>query len=399
MSAAVTAVLLLGNRLQAASPEPPAPTRTETGTTATFAAGGEDPIPRLSRLLERVRGLKFKRPVPSQHLPADAALVRIVGLVDQDTPPERLRSEERLLRALKLVPIDYDLRAGLFALLSEQVAGFYDPYRKQFVIVDFPAGHPMSSVATAAIEPILVHELDHALNDQHFDILAMLRVKQLADYGDELLARHALAEGDAMLAMVLAQAAAGGVTLTPENLPIEAVLKSVEAGVEGSPQMKLAPEIVRASVLEPYRLGLTLTASAWKQGGWAAVDALWKNPPDSTEQLLHSERRGDRPQRIPPSPVPTASRQVATLQLGELGLRILLGTVSAKEAAAAAAAGWDGDRIDLIENADGEPTLRVASLWDSVDDAREFATAIAPLCRCEPELDPKRAGVVATWKP
>jgi hypothetical protein len=153
------------------------------------------------------------------------------------------------------------------------------------------------------------------------------------------------------------------------------------------PQFGSAPPYIREQLLEPYALGLDLVVSAWKSGGWRAVDALWKSPPQSTEQLLHPERRNDVPVEVGLQDVPEGWRVVTSLELGELGCRLWLGEKLGADEANVAAAGWDGDRLALLERpravkgaapdaADAPETAAFfASAWDSAKEADEFALA------------------------
>jgi hypothetical protein len=152
-------------------------------------------------------------------------------------------------------------------------------------------------------------------------------------------------------------------------------------------------------MIEPYRLGLRYVGEAWKHGGWSAVNALWKNPPDSTEQLLHGDKRNDAPQRIAASTPPAGFTLVSSIQLGELGMRLLLKTASADDVAKTAAAGWDGDRVELFHKDGARPRVRLSSIWDSGADAIEFASAIAAVCHCKPPAATSEHRLIVEWTP
>ena len=78
-----------------------------------------------------------------------------------------------------------DYEKLLFDLLSEQVAGFYDPYRKTLYIADW--------LPVDMQRPALAHEIQHALQDQHFDLKKLAR--PLKSEGDRQLAQAAVVEG------------------------------------------------------------------------------------------------------------------------------------------------------------------------------------------------------------
>src|SRR5690606_38478238 len=81
---------------------------------------------------------------------------------DEQTTAGQVRAAELALKKLGLVPADFSYRPFFVALMKEQVAGAYDPQARQLVLPDW--------VDIGAQAPILVHELTHALQDQHFDL-------------------------------------------------------------------------------------------------------------------------------------------------------------------------------------------------------------------------------------
>ena len=50
------------------------------------------------------------------------------------------------------------------------------------------------------------------------------------------------------------------------------------------------PAILKDSLLFPYTGGLQLALAAFQGGGYAGVDQLYANPPDTTEQVLHPDK-------------------------------------------------------------------------------------------------------------
>ena len=74
----------------------------------------------------------------------------------------------------------------------EQVAGFYDPLARKLYIADW--------IAIDFERPALAHEIQHALQDQHFDLKSFST--PIKDDGDRQLARAALVEGDGTAVML-----------------------------------------------------------------------------------------------------------------------------------------------------------------------------------------------------
>jgi hypothetical protein len=59
------------------------------------------------------------------------------------------------------------------------------------------------------------------------------------------------------------------------------------------------PAILKEPLMFPYTAGLGLTLRDFAGGGFAAVDALYDNPPDSTEQVLHHRQPRTATTRAP----------------------------------------------------------------------------------------------------
>lgn len=137
-----------------------------------------------------------------------------------------------------------------------------------------------------------------------------------------------------------------------------------------------------------YGQGEAFVAALRDEGGWDAVDAAYADPPVSTEQILHPEKYfGARDDPTPVAlPDPAAAlgdgwTLVHENALGELQTAVLLANQEASgfgplpEAAAAAAAGWDGDRYALWTDGQAE-VLVWRSVWDGDAEAAEFVAAL-----------------------
>ena len=86
----------------------------------------------------------------------------IIKNLDEENTPAESHAAEAVLKAFGLVPPDFDYRAFLIKLLTEQVAGYYDPKVQQFYLADW--------IELEAQKPVMAHELTHALQDQHFNL-------------------------------------------------------------------------------------------------------------------------------------------------------------------------------------------------------------------------------------
>ena len=146
----------------------------------------------------------------------------------------------------------------------------------------------------------------------------------------------------------------------------------------GGASLREAPVILSETMIFPYLRGLVFCARLTNDGGWKALDEAYREPPLSTEQILHPEKYRAKPD--PPTPI-----DLGTLEPGdgwtEVGRNVVgemqLGVLLRRHGGKAAAAGWDGDRFAVFEGPGGRLGLVWLSTWDTEDDAQEFARGYA----------------------
>jgi hypothetical protein len=288
---------------------------------------------------------------------------------DADNPESYVLGIERLYKALGLMPEADSLRDLYLELLASQVAGFYDPDSKELFVVS------RSGRINGADKITFAHEYGHALQDANFDIFEAS--EDLRDQSDQAAARAALYEGDATLLMLFW---AQNGNMTPEEIQ-----DYIAAGTdpESLALLERMPQILVQGLLFPYEAGATWVLPVQTAEGWAGVDALYENPPTTTEQILHPEKyeagEGALPVVIPAD---AASRMGDgwTVALedtwGEFQTRVWL-TESGipTEEATAAAAGWGGDRLVVMNGPDEAWAVALETTWDSEAEAVEFRDA------------------------
>ncbi|MBI3449788.1 MAG: hypothetical protein HY049_12835 [Acidobacteria bacterium] len=313
--------------------------------------------------LAKLRGIPFERDVTTAALTHAGARAYVRDLLHDEYPGHRLVDEQESLRYFGLLGPDQDLEAIYLNLMEAQVAGLYDPPTRTLYVVEGPLSGAVP----------LAHELAHALMDQAFDLDALER--GVRDDDDRALALSSLVEGEATMVMTLWAmehardpdvAALGGADG-------EAAMKASSKGLDE------APPFLRDLLMFPYVSGMTWAAEIMKQGGGLrALDAYFKEPPESSEQILHPAK-SIAPRDVPSSideslasaGLPRGAEVVKSGSMGEFAIRFLLGGGAP---GSAAAAGWDGDRFALAR-AGGAAHLNWVSVWDTAEDAEEFAAA------------------------
>jgi hypothetical protein len=318
--------------------------------------------------VEAIRGLQPKGDVAPVLLDDAQLRANLTADFDTDNPAPQLAASEAILTALGLLPVGTSLRQAYLDLESGQVAGYYSPDRDQLFVVSRSGGIGATQRVTYA------HEFTHQLQDQNFD-LGSLHL-DATDQSDRSLARLSLVEGDA----VETQTTWMSTNLTAQDL---AQLLADASDPAAMAAIERAPAVLRTTSLTPYTAGLAFVDRLKASGGEAAVNAAFVDPPDSMEQVLHPDKYLTRERSLAVALPAHLERALgtgwsATSQdtLGELLLRewLVEGGVAAPTAAAAAA-GWGGDRLELLDGPNGDVALAVVTAWDTPADASEFATA------------------------
>jgi hypothetical protein len=334
--------------------------------------------------LEALAGLEALAPVRVERQPRRELEAYVLRQLDEQLPDTLLRAIHGTYAALGLVPDTLDLRALLVELYTEQVMGYYDPKTQTLYLVE--------GLPAAALEPVLAHELVHALQDQHADLEALIAPER---GNDRRAAAQAAAEGHAtvvMLALTAQEATTGAVDIGA--LPdLGAQLRgTLEAQHERFPVFRRAPRVVRETLLFPYLGGASFVQALWRAAAAGELEpAPYPAPfgpllPQSTQQVLHPEAHFLR-QRTHPVEITLADaadpavageadgwRVLFDDVLGELELGIFL-SEHLGAAGRALATGWRGDRIRLLESGQGGRALVWFTVWADAAAADRFADA------------------------
>ena len=329
----------------------------------------------INEQVRAIRGLAEKTPVQPAILSPDQMAALLTKQLDQETPPALFAAYERLYHALGVLSKDAKLTEVFGDLLTSQVAGLYVPTDKKLYVVSKGGG-------VGPLEKVLYsHEYTHALQDQTFD-LVNFQPDTLADQSDRQLARQALVEGDAYVTMTY---------WLQKNLAPGDMGAVLNAGNDPAAQeaLKRIPPLIASQVLFAALDGTIWALGLQAKGGFAAIDAAFANPPESTEQILHPEKWASRePPLDVKLPVDLASKLGAGWSVGlqdtfgehQLGVWIsgAVPTGGLPEPPPAAVVGWGGDRMELLDGPGGQWAVVFRTEWDSESDAAEFETGIAP---------------------
>jgi len=334
-------------------------------------------IDAVAREVARVRGLPLKRPIPNEVVGREELRARLLKMAAEDKTAAESAAEAFALERWGLIPPGTNYEAMIVDLLTEQIAGYYDPETKKLTISQSAGDDP------GWAEMVLAHELDHGLQDQSFDLH---RFEDLpSSEGDASVARRALVEGDGIALMIEVMVARNRSKVDWANPGIAtAIEKGMSAPGNGNDKLDKAPLAIREAMVFPYRAGFGFIAALRRRQPWSAVDAAFARPPRSTEQIIHPERyfADDKPVPIAAS-TPAALNGFSIVHStvwGELGFGLWLRSHGIDELAAEeAAAGWGGDRVIVLARPGDKRVSKAVGIarteWDSEIDAIEAAEA------------------------
>lgn len=333
-------------------------------------------IQNILKELGSITGLPPQRPVPFVTFTKPQLRAFLENRIKTLVPDAEIESEQLALRRFGLIPRDYDLKSGVLNLVEDQAAALYDEEKKRMVLLD---------LGNDALQQIaLVHELAHALADQHFDLKKYIRGTKVDLTDDASLARSAVAEGQAtwlMLEYTLKQAGSS-IRSRPELLAtVDQLLASQQAG-----QLADAPLYLKEQLLFPYVDGLRFQNSVITKLGNSGFSRVFQEPPASTRQILHVEaylaHEASVAATLPPLPE-GEWKEVTHGSLGEFDHRVLFQQFEVP-AFRDVASGWRGAAFDLQRPAKDRAKspriiLRYASVWESEAAA---ARAMAAYRKC-----------------
>lgn len=316
--------------------------------------------------------------------------------MDEDPDTQRFQRTEAVLRKLGLVPRDFDLRSFLVRMLEEQVEGFYEAKSKTMYLLNW--------VQPDLQEPVLAHELTHALQDQNFDLEKWSEV--VPDPGgkkgvtadpykmepDEArAARQAVSEGQAMLVMLDYILAPSGRSVADAPFMVDMFRQETLDQTKDSPVLQSAPMYIRESLLFAYTFGLGFEQRLLGEGGkQLAFDAALRVPPANTRQIMDPQAYIDR-EKLPPMPFPritsVVDKDYQSYDAGEIGqfdVYVMAKQFGDQKLADDLAPKWRGGLYWVVVRRDYKPdpsrpvpasdlAVFYLSRWASPEDATHFA--------------------------
>lgn len=343
---------------QSTSPEDSLPEETpttppETVTPDAFLALVDE----LEAYVAEARGLDWVRDVEVELIDDEAFEARLLEDFEEDV--DEIADAELFYRALGLLDGETSLLDELRAIYSSGVLGFYDPETDELVV--------RGTAPTPYVQQTIVHELVHALDDQHFE----LHRPEYDDRKDEVSTGFsASVEGNARRIE--------NEWLGEQSTEFREQASAEEEAFGEGIDVDAFPEILLFQIGAPYQLGEIFVGQLVDEGGERSVDAAIADPPDTSEQFLFPDLYLEREPRIE-VPVPPADGEVVDdFVIGSLFLFGLFTTDGApvnQTDAVRAIDGWGGDWSVVWTEGDSA-CVRADFVGDTDDDTGELEAAL-----------------------
>jgi hypothetical protein len=314
------------------------PRSTTNPNAADFAAAADQVLGQMSQ----ITGLDLRSPLKKSLRSREEIRAHIIKEMNEEKNAAERYAGARSAEAFGLLPKGFDLDSFMIDLLTEQIAGLYDPKAHEFYVADW--------IPIDDQRMVMAHELTHALEDQHFQIEGWVKAARPND--DSELARESVLEGSAMVAMVeyLLQGSGRSLQDLPDIDPSMLIGDMAE-----TPLLKKAPPFLKDALIFPYLDGLTFSAAVLKPSGWEALAGIFTKPPVSTQQILHpglyTSGKVPTPVSLPSIEKSLGADWVKLEEnvMGEFGWKEVLKQFLGEPRAKPLSAAWNGDRYAVYE--------------------------------------------------
>lgn len=363
-----------------------------------------DRVAALTQAAEAARELPLLRAVPVDAI-SSAEFARLREADAAGIAPADLAALTDSYGRLGFFGPDVDLREAVVRS-DDLVAAYYDPDSERITLIGAPR------------DETIVHEIVHALQDQHFDLVRYL---DEVDTSDEELARRGATEGDAELAETRFYFQAhydADLDLADWAHGFGALADQTAAMIDDA-HKRGVPLFFVADMTFPYTHGLAFCienltgaspdspkASRPAPYAWSREDELFgARAPDGTERVLTFGATGSTPVGLAavPAALSGALEAVDTDVLGRWYTRLLLLPVDGAPGVGDTgelAARWAGDRALFVRaTASDDAGVVWTSAWDDAAAATRVESALAELYGLERAADEPRSGTAADGEP
>jgi hypothetical protein len=271
------------------------------------------------------------------------------GALAKEEFTQRFAQEELSMKKLGFLPRDFNLKEFLVKSTGQQIAAYYDDETKTVSMLNW--------VPPDRQEPILAHELTHALQDQNYDLHKWMKValkpagskSSASDNDDGATARKAVVEGQAMVVYVDYVLAPMGRNLVNTPDLIYSMEEPAVKAVADSQMLHDAPMILREAGSFAYNEGLIFEGELLHKGGKdMAFAGAFVRPPRNSHEVLQPQAYING-EKLPPTGVPDMKQLLGAQYdvydsggVGQLDVRAYLKQYGERKNADDVSSAWQG---------------------------------------------------------
>jgi len=275
------------------------------------------------------------------------------GRMAREEYTKHFQVAELTMKKLGFLPRGFNLREFLVKSTGQQIAGYYDDETKTISLLNW--------VPADRQEPILAHELTHALQDQNYDLAKWMKAASKPEGGtnkkkddesgndDSAIARKAVVEGQAMVVYVDYVLAPLGRNLTDTPGLIYQMEEPAVKAVQDSQMLHDAPMILREAGSFAYNEGLIFEGELLQKGGKKmAFTGAFVRPPRNSHDILQPEAYINS-EKLPPTTLPDLKNLVGEQYdvfdsggIGQLDVRAYLKQYGERRSADDVSSAWEG---------------------------------------------------------
>lgn len=272
------------------------------------------------------------------------------GALAKEEYTQRFAQGELSMKKLGFLPRDFNLKEYLVKSTGEQIAAYYDDETKTVSMLNW--------VPPDRQEPILAHELTHALQDQNYDLRKWMKAtlkpapkpnQTAIDNDDGATARKAVVEGQAMVVYVDYVLAPMGRNLVDTPGLIYSMEEPAVKAVADSQMLHDAPMIMREAGSFAYNEGLIFEGELLHKGGKnMAFSGAFAHPPRNSHEVLQPQAYING-EKLPPTGVPDLKQLLGAEYdvydsggVGQLDVRAYLKQYGERKGADDVSSAWQG---------------------------------------------------------
>ena len=274
----------------------------------------------------------------------------MVDFLAEDEERQNIQKSELVMKKFGLLPANFQLQK-FYSTSGHSLAGFYAYKDRTMYLLNW--------IPLSKQQPVMAHELTHALQDQNFDLTRWngIHSSHSADKTQQIdtEARLAAVEGQAMVVFVDYLLRPSGKTLADIPNAVETLRSILLSAYDSGVSVHNAPPLLKETTYFPYLDGFAFEMEIQKQEGTqGAFAGVFAHPPRNTHEIIHPEdyiaHTGPQDFSLPDltSAIGAGYKPYDSGSMGELDVRIMATSFGRENEADTVASQWSGGSYQAV---------------------------------------------------